>query len=61
MIIFTPNLDLSYSGLEEFQQPEFEGYELKTSKSVCKDTSNEVRESPDASLVEKLVSNYKFE
>ncbi|GJX19874.1 putative ribonuclease H-like domain-containing protein [Tanacetum coccineum] len=23
---FHPNLDLSYSGLEEFQQPEFEGY-----------------------------------
>ncbi|GJW30988.1 putative ribonuclease H-like domain-containing protein [Tanacetum coccineum] len=38
-----PNLDLSYSGLEEFQQPEFEGYGLKPSKSVSKDTSNEVR------------------
>ncbi|GJS70824.1 hypothetical protein Tco_0703665, partial [Tanacetum coccineum] len=46
-----PNLDLSYSGLEEFQQPEFEGYGPKPSKSVSKDTSNEVRESPDASLV----------
>ncbi|GJV97542.1 retrovirus-related pol polyprotein from transposon TNT 1-94 [Tanacetum coccineum] len=31
-----PNLDLSYSGLEEFQQPEFEGYGLKPSKSVSK-------------------------
>ncbi|GKF10014.1 hypothetical protein Tco_0044238, partial [Tanacetum coccineum] len=29
----------------------------KTSKSVSEDTSNEVRESPDASLVEELVSN----
>ncbi|GJS66510.1 ribonuclease H-like domain-containing protein [Tanacetum coccineum] len=28
-----PNLDLSNSGLEEFQQPEFEGYGTKTSKS----------------------------
>ncbi|GKF05663.1 hypothetical protein Tco_0036331, partial [Tanacetum coccineum] len=52
-----PSLDLSNSGLEEFQQPEFKGYGPKTSKSVSEDTSNEVRESPDASLVEELVSN----
>ncbi|GJS66505.1 ribonuclease H-like domain-containing protein [Tanacetum coccineum] len=56
-----PNLDLSNSGLKEFQQPEFEGYGPKTSNSVSKDTSNEVRESPDASLVEELVSNDKLE
>ncbi|GJX83077.1 hypothetical protein Tco_0332558 [Tanacetum coccineum] len=55
-----PNLDLFNSGLEEFQQPEFEGYGPKTSKSVSEDTSNEVRESPDASLVEELVSNDKL-
>ncbi|GJU45959.1 hypothetical protein Tco_1203225 [Tanacetum coccineum] len=56
-----PNLDLSYSGLEEFQQPEFEGYGPKTSKSVSEDISNEVRESPDAPLVEELVSDDKLE
>ncbi|GJV56613.1 hypothetical protein Tco_1457618 [Tanacetum coccineum] len=56
-----PNLDLSYSGLEEFQQPEFEGYGPKPSKSVSEDTSNEVRESPDAPLVEELVSDDKLE
>ncbi|GKG44979.1 hypothetical protein Tco_0495057, partial [Tanacetum coccineum] len=55
------NLDLSNSSLEEFQQPEFKGYGLKTSKSVSEDTFNEVRESPDASLVEELVSNDKLE
>ncbi|GJY48427.1 putative ribonuclease H-like domain-containing protein [Tanacetum coccineum] len=60
-IIFTPTLDLSYSGLEEFQQPKFEGYGPKTSKSVSENTSNKVRESLDASLVEKLVSNNKLE
>ncbi|GJV19766.1 hypothetical protein Tco_1368786 [Tanacetum coccineum] len=54
-----PNLDLSNSSLEEFQQPEFEGYRPKSSKSVSKDTSNEVRESLDAPLVEKLVSDDK--
>ncbi|GJZ55551.1 reverse transcriptase domain-containing protein, partial [Tanacetum coccineum] len=52
-----PNLDLSYSGLEEFQQPKFEGYGPKPSKSVSEDTSNEVKESTDALLVEELVSN----
>ncbi|GKA26339.1 hypothetical protein Tco_0712448 [Tanacetum coccineum] len=56
-----PNLDLSNSGLEEFQQPEFEGYRPNTSKSVSEDTSNEVRESPDALLVEELVSNDNLE
>ncbi|GJY72964.1 putative ribonuclease H-like domain-containing protein [Tanacetum coccineum] len=40
--LFAPSIiDLSYSGLEEFQQPEFEGYGPKTSKSVCVDTLNE--------------------
>ncbi|GJS39567.1 putative ribonuclease H-like domain-containing protein [Tanacetum coccineum] len=56
-----PNLDLSYSGLEEFQQPKFEGYEPKTSKSVSEDISNKVRESPDAPLVEELESDDKLE
>ncbi|GJS66265.1 putative ribonuclease H-like domain-containing protein [Tanacetum coccineum] len=56
-----PNLDLSNFGLEEFQQLEFEGYGPKTSKNVSEDTSNEVRESPDAPMVEKLVSDDKLE
>ncbi|GKA81955.1 putative ribonuclease H-like domain-containing protein, partial [Tanacetum coccineum] len=56
-----PNLDLSYYGLEEFQQPEFEGYGPKPSKSFSEDTFNEVRESPDALVVEELVSNDKLE
>ncbi|GJY56543.1 hypothetical protein Tco_0455658 [Tanacetum coccineum] len=56
-----PNLDLSYSDLEEFQQPEFEGYGLKTSKNVSEDISNEVRETPDAPLVKELVSDDNLE
>ncbi|GJW77252.1 hypothetical protein Tco_0138934 [Tanacetum coccineum] len=43
------------------EEPEFEGYGPKTSKSVSEDTSNEVRESLDASLVEDLVLNDKLE
>ncbi|GKB45065.1 hypothetical protein Tco_0890007 [Tanacetum coccineum] len=51
-----PTIDLSNSGLEEFQQPEFKGYGPKASKSVCVDTSNEVKKTPDTPLVEELVS-----
>ncbi|GJZ69835.1 hypothetical protein Tco_0633385 [Tanacetum coccineum] len=56
-----PKIDLSNSGLEEFQEPEFEGYGPKTSKSASEDISNEVRKSNDAPLVEKLVSDDKSE
>ncbi|GJT90324.1 ribonuclease H-like domain-containing protein [Tanacetum coccineum] len=54
-----PTIDLCnyfFYALEEFQQPEFEGYGPKASKSVCKDTSNEVKKTPDAPLGKKLVS-----
>ncbi|GKB57552.1 ribonuclease H-like domain-containing protein [Tanacetum coccineum] len=54
-----PNLDLSNSILEEFQQLEFEGYGPKTSKSVSENISNEVRESLDALLVKELVLDDK--
>ncbi|GJT90205.1 ribonuclease H-like domain-containing protein [Tanacetum coccineum] len=56
-----PKFDLSNSGLEEFQQPKFEGYGPKTSKSVSENFSKEVRESPDTPLVEKLVLDDKLE
>ncbi|GKA70973.1 hypothetical protein Tco_0777112 [Tanacetum coccineum] len=52
---------MAFSDSKEFQQPEFKGYGSKTSKNVSEDTSNKVRESPDASLVEELVSNDKLE
>ncbi|GKC11830.1 hypothetical protein Tco_1008612 [Tanacetum coccineum] len=55
-LFLSPNLDLSNSGLEEFQQPEFEGYGPKTSKIVNENASNEVMESLEAPMVEKLVS-----
>ncbi|GKF28394.1 hypothetical protein Tco_0094736, partial [Tanacetum coccineum] len=60
--LFSPSkFDLSNSGLEEFQKPEFEGNGPKTSKSVSEDISNEVRESLDAPLVKELVSDDKLE
>nr|GFD05762.1 hypothetical protein [Tanacetum cinerariifolium] len=58
--LFSPSkLDLSNSDLEEFQQPEFEGYGPKTSNSVREDISNKVKESPDTPLVKELVSDDK--
>ncbi|GJX24879.1 putative ribonuclease H-like domain-containing protein [Tanacetum coccineum] len=52
--LFAPSIiDFSYSGLEEFQQPEFEGY---GPKSICVDTFNEVKKTSDTPLVEELVS-----
>ncbi|GJX71501.1 ribonuclease H-like domain-containing protein [Tanacetum coccineum] len=60
--LFSPlNLDLSYSGLEEFQQPEFEGYGPKTSKNISEDIFNEVKESSNAPMVEELVLDDKLE
>nr|GEW60963.1 hypothetical protein [Tanacetum cinerariifolium] len=56
-----PKLDLSNSGLEEFQQPKFKSYVPKTSKSVSENISNEVKESPNALLVKKLVLDDKLE
>ncbi|GJR86868.1 hypothetical protein Tco_0210879 [Tanacetum coccineum] len=55
----TESLDSILTGFQKvrvFQQPKFEGYGPKSSKSVSEDISNEVRESPDAPLVEELVS-----
>ncbi|GJT49130.1 ribonuclease H-like domain-containing protein [Tanacetum coccineum] len=52
---------VAINGAEEFQQLEFKGYGPKPSKSVSEDTSNEVRESPDAPLVKELVSDDKLE
>ncbi|GKC78222.1 hypothetical protein Tco_1128996, partial [Tanacetum coccineum] len=54
--LFTPlTIDLSYSSLEEFKEPEFEGYGHKASKSVCVDTSNEIKKTPNTPLVKELV------
>ncbi|GJR28591.1 hypothetical protein Tco_1104823 [Tanacetum coccineum] len=46
-------LDLSYSGLEEFQQPEFEGYGLRANKSVYENSSNETKKNSDALLIKE--------
>ncbi|GKA57237.1 hypothetical protein Tco_0756425 [Tanacetum coccineum] len=61
LLVCTLTIDVSSSGLKEFQQPEFEGYGPKISKSVNADTSNEVRKSHDTLLIEKLVSDDKSE
>ncbi|GKD52311.1 hypothetical protein Tco_1281287 [Tanacetum coccineum] len=53
-------LDLSYSGLDEFKEPEFKGYGLENSKQesniVCDKKSDNSKENSDNSLVKEQVS-----
>nr|GEU92702.1 hypothetical protein [Tanacetum cinerariifolium] len=62
--LFSPlKIDLSYSGLKKFQQPEFQSYRPKScetkSKNASKEIPNKLKESPDAPLVKDKVSNNK--
>nr|GEU95526.1 ribonuclease H-like domain-containing protein [Tanacetum cinerariifolium] len=52
-----PTIDLSNSGLEEFQHPKFKGYGPKDSKSVYVDTSNEIKKAHDTLIIEDWVSD----
>ncbi|GJR53922.1 hypothetical protein Tco_1404443, partial [Tanacetum coccineum] len=53
-------LDLSYSSLDEFKEPEFKGYGTKNSKKesnvVCDKKSDDSKENSDNSLVKEQVS-----
>ncbi|GKE28359.1 hypothetical protein Tco_1443743, partial [Tanacetum coccineum] len=53
-------LDLSYSGLDEFKEPEFKGYGSKDSKKesnvVCDKKSDDSKENSDNSLIKEQVS-----
>ncbi|GKB30038.1 hypothetical protein Tco_0869439 [Tanacetum coccineum] len=58
LIYNRPNkLDLSYSGLEEFQDPEFVGYGVKVDKIVFENSSIEIKKTPDAPIIEEWVSD----
>nr|GEW03187.1 copia protein [Tanacetum cinerariifolium] len=46
-----------FSDSEEFQHPEFTGNGPKDSKSVCVDTSNEIKKAPDAPILKDWVSD----
>ncbi|GKC91828.1 hypothetical protein Tco_1152477, partial [Tanacetum coccineum] len=48
---------MAFSESKEFQQPDFKGY---GPKSVCVDTSNEVKKTSDTPLVDELVVNYNY-
>ncbi|GKA21878.1 hypothetical protein Tco_0707840 [Tanacetum coccineum] len=52
-----PTIDLSNSGLKEFQQPECEGYGFKTNKGVYENSSNEIKKTTDAPIIEDWVSD----
>ncbi|GKC75202.1 ribonuclease H-like domain-containing protein [Tanacetum coccineum] len=64
LIYNRPNkLDLSYSGLDEFKEPEFKGYGPENSKKeynvVCENQSDNSKENFDKSLVKEQVSHVK--
>ncbi|GJS00644.1 ribonuclease H-like domain-containing protein [Tanacetum coccineum] len=52
-----PTIDLSNSGLEEFKQPEFEGYGVKVNKSVSENSSKEIKKTTGAPIIEDWVSD----
>ncbi|GKE77479.1 hypothetical protein Tco_1543599 [Tanacetum coccineum] len=56
-------IDLSYSDLDEFKEPEFKGYGLENSKQksnvACEKESDNSKENSDESLVEEQVSHDK--
>ncbi|GKC35728.1 ribonuclease H-like domain-containing protein, partial [Tanacetum coccineum] len=52
-----PTIDLSSSGLKEFQQPEFEGYGVNVNKSVSENSSNEIKKNTGAPIIEDWVSD----
>nr|GEY92058.1 hypothetical protein [Tanacetum cinerariifolium] len=62
-LFLPPKINLSYSGLKEFKQPEFKSYGPKfceiESNNASKSISNELKESPDAPLVKNRASNNK--
>ncbi|GJV65451.1 hypothetical protein Tco_1476279 [Tanacetum coccineum] len=51
-----PSIDLSNSGLEEFKQPEFEGYGVRVNKTASIGTSKEVKKTFDGPIIEDWVS-----
>ncbi|GJR02153.1 putative ribonuclease H-like domain-containing protein [Tanacetum coccineum] len=64
LIYNRPNkLDLSYSGLDEFKEPEFKGYGLENNKKesnvICENQSENSKENSDKSLVKEQVSQVK--
>ncbi|GKD00613.1 ribonuclease H-like domain-containing protein [Tanacetum coccineum] len=64
LIYNRPNkLDLSYSGLDEFKEPEFKGYDPENSKQesnvVCENESDNSKQNSNKSLVKEQVSQDK--
>ncbi|GJU89395.1 hypothetical protein Tco_1301818 [Tanacetum coccineum] len=52
-----PTIDFLNFGLEEFKQPEFEGYRVKVNKSVSENSSNEIKKTSCAPIIKDWVSD----
>ncbi|GJW58781.1 putative ribonuclease H-like domain-containing protein [Tanacetum coccineum] len=56
--LFAPlTIDLSNFGLEEFKQPEFEGCGVKVKKNVSENSSNKIKKTSGAPIIEDWVSD----
>ncbi|GJY94466.1 hypothetical protein Tco_0510827 [Tanacetum coccineum] len=54
-LFLPPPIDLSYSDLKEFQQPEFEGYGVEVNNSVNENSSSEIKKTLDALIIKEWV------
>ncbi|GJY83007.1 putative ribonuclease H-like domain-containing protein [Tanacetum coccineum] len=52
-----PTVDLSNSGLKEFEQPEFLGYGAKANECVNEKSSNEPKKHPEAPIIEDWITD----
>ncbi|GKC10216.1 ribonuclease H-like domain-containing protein, partial [Tanacetum coccineum] len=52
-----PTVDLSNSGLKEFEQPEFPGYGAKVNECVNEKSSNEPKKHPEAPIIEDWMTD----
>ncbi|GJV52111.1 hypothetical protein Tco_1447852 [Tanacetum coccineum] len=52
-----PLIDLSYSGIEKFKEPEFVGYGVKVDKIVSDNSSIEIKKTPDEPIIKDWVSD----
>ncbi|GKA86037.1 hypothetical protein Tco_0807748 [Tanacetum coccineum] len=52
-----PTIDLSYSGIEKFMEPEFEDYGVRVDKNVSENSSTEIKKTIDAPIIEDWVSD----
>ncbi|GKD10626.1 hypothetical protein Tco_1190311 [Tanacetum coccineum] len=52
-----PTIDLSYSGIEKFKEPEFKDYGVRIDKNVSENSLTKIKKTIDDPIIEDWVSN----